>query len=146
MKLTNFLSYKIFCHFSCSREETIQLSSVARSKDIQHKLSKKFVSTLACSPENQPVMKMFLYAQHVSQCFWQSYIAHQSAQRASYLALHSSLIGPVAQFIMIIYIVSNSVNWVKMYYCIPNGAHTNHCWTNSAHTSKHIKNSDVSVI
>lgn len=51
---------------STSREETIQLSSVARSKDIQHKLSKKFVSTLACSPENQPVMKMFLYAQHVS--------------------------------------------------------------------------------
>ena len=36
-------------------------------------------------------------------------------QRASYLALHSSLFGPVAQLIMIMLSVTALVNWLKMY-------------------------------
>ena len=45
------------------------------------------------------------------------------AQRASYLAQHSSLFEPDGA-VNYDYIVTNSVNWLK---CIPNGAHTNHC-------------------
>ena len=44
-------------------------------------------------------------------------------QRASYLALHSSLFTPVAQLIMIIL----SLTALTGSRCLPNGAHTNHC-------------------
>ena len=48
------------------------------------------------------------------------------AQRASYLALHSSLFEPVARLIMILF-VTNSINCLLIgSRCIPNGAHTNH--------------------
>ena len=43
------------------------------------------------------------------------------AQRASYLALHRSLIRPVAQFIMII--LSATALTLIGSRCIPNGAH-----------------------
>ena len=47
------------------------------------------------------------------------------AQRAFYLAQHSSLFGPNGA-VNYDYIVTNSIiNWLKMY--IPNGTHTNHC-------------------
>ena len=65
------------------------------------------------------------------------------AQRASYLALHSSLFGPVNCD----YIVSNSINCLLIgSRCIPNGTHTKHCWANLAHASKHIKDSDNNLI
>ena len=48
------------------------------------------------------------------------------AQRASYLALHSSLFGPVA--VNYDYIVSNIINSLLLgSRCILNGTHTNHC-------------------
>ena len=59
------------------------------------------------------------------------------AQRAFYLALHSSLFGPdgTANYD---YIVINSINFLSR--CIPNGTYTNHYWANLAHAWKHIKN------
>ena len=58
-------------------------------------------------------------------------------QRASYLALHSSLFGPDGTD----YIITKSINSLLFgSRCIPNGTHTNHCWANLAHASKGIKN------
>ena len=38
------------------------------------------------------------------------------------------------------YIVTNSINSLLIgSRCIPNGTHTNHCWSNLAHASKHRK-------
>ena len=49
------------------------------------------------------------------------------AQRASYLALHSSLFGPDGA-VNYDYIVTNSINSLLIgSKCIPNGVHTNHC-------------------
>ena len=49
------------------------------------------------------------------------------AQKASYLAQHSSLFGP-AGAVNYDYIVTNSINVLLIgSKCIPNGAHTNHC-------------------
>ena len=63
------------------------------------------------------------------------------AQRASYLALHSSLFGPDGA-VNYDYIVTNSINSQLIgLRCIPNGTHTDHCWANLAHASKLIKNS-----
>ena len=51
----------------------------------------------------------------------------QLAQRASYLALHSSLFGPDGT-VNYDYIVTNSINSLLIdSRCIPNGTHTNHC-------------------
>ena len=36
--------------------------------ELQGRLSDRFIMTLASSPDNQPVVKMFLFAQHVSVC------------------------------------------------------------------------------
>ena len=48
------------------------------------------------------------------------------AQRASYLALHSSLFGPDGA-VNYDYIITNSINSLLIgSRCIPNGAHTNH--------------------
>ena len=59
-----------------------------------------------------------------------SYDAHL-AQRASYLALHSSLFEPNGAFnydYMYMYIVTNNIYSLLIgSRCIPNGAHTNHC-------------------
>ena len=58
------------------------------------------------------------------------------AQKASYLALHSSLFEPVARLIMILF-VTNSINCLLIgSRCIPNGAHTNHFWPNLVNASK----------
>ena len=44
------------------------------------------------------------------------------------------------------YIVTNSINSLLIgSRCIPNGTHTNHCWGNLAHASKHIKTSGVYI-
>ena len=49
------------------------------------------------------------------------------AQRASYLALHSSLFGPDGA-VNYDYIVNNSITSLLIgSKCIPNGAHTNQC-------------------
>ena len=49
------------------------------------------------------------------------------AQRASYLALHSSLFVPDGT-VNYDYIVTNSINSLLIgSKCIPNGGHTNHC-------------------
>ena len=49
------------------------------------------------------------------------------AQRASYLALHSSLFGPDGA-VNYDYIVTNSINvLLNSSKCIANGTHTNHC-------------------
>ena len=49
------------------------------------------------------------------------------AQRASYLALHSSLFGPDGT-VNYEYIITDSINSLLTgSRCIPNGAHTNHC-------------------
>ena len=57
-------------------------------------------------------------------------------QRASYLALHSSLFGP-----------DGTVNYVLIgSRCIPNGIHSNHCRANLAHASKRIKNSGLQLV
>ena len=49
------------------------------------------------------------------------------AQRASYLTLHSSLLGPDGA-VNYDYIVTNSINSLLIgSKCILNGAHTNHC-------------------
>ena len=47
------------------------------------------------------------------------------AQRASYLALHSSLFGPVVQLIMIILSLT-ALTLLIGSKCILNGTHTNH--------------------
>ena len=68
------------------------------------------------------------------------------AQKASYLALHSSHFGPDGA-VNYDYIVSNSGNSVLIgSRCIPNGAHTNHYWANLAHASKHIINSGTCIL
>ena len=64
---------------------------------------------------------------------------HWPAQRASYLALHSSLFGPVAQLIMIILSLTALTLQLIGSRCILNGAHTNHVWANLAQASKLIK-------
>ena len=46
------------------------------------------------------------------------------AQRASYLAVHSSLFGPYGA-VNYDYIITNSIN--SLLIGIPNGAHSNHC-------------------
>ena len=53
-----------------------------------------------------------------------SYVA-PLAQRASYLAQHSSLFGPDGA----VYIIVNSINSLLIIgsICIPNGAHANNC-------------------
>ena len=67
-------------------------------------------------------------------------------QRASYLALHSSLFGPDGGAVNYDYIITNSINSLLISSrCFPNGTHTNYCWANLAHASKGIKNSDVYV-
>ena len=49
------------------------------------------------------------------------------AQRASFLALHSSLFGPDGA-VNYDYIVTNSIDSLLIgSRCLPNGAHTNHC-------------------
>ena len=49
------------------------------------------------------------------------------AQRASYLAMHSSLFGP-DNAVNYDYIITNSINCLLIgSRCIPNGAHNNHC-------------------
>ena len=69
----------------------------------------------------------YLYIIHVCVCM-SVFLISLLAQIASYLALHSSLFGPVAQLIMIIIIVTNSINFLLIgLRCIPNDAHTNHC-------------------
>ena len=59
-------------------------------------------------------------------CLISSY-AVPLAQRASYLAEHSSLFGPDGT-VKYDYIITNSINCLLIgSRCIPNGAHTNHC-------------------
>ena len=71
-------------------------------------------------------------------CFISTYDA-PLAQRASYLALHSSFFG-ASGTVNYDYIVTNSINTLLIgLRCIPNGAHTNHCWANLAYASKSIK-------
>ena len=81
---------------------------------------------------------MFQYMHTVTKCLCTNTCTHTSeflissygaplAQRASYLALHSSLFGPDGT-INYDYIVTNSINSLLISSrCIPNGAHTNHC-------------------
>ena len=58
------------------------------------------------------------------------------AQRASYLAQHSSLFGPDGT-VNYDYIVTNSINsFLIGSRCISSGAHTNYRWANLAHASK----------
>ena len=86
-------------------------------------------------------MYMYMY----NSVFMSSYGA-PLAQRASYLALHSSLSGPDGT-VNYDYIINNSINSLLIgSRWIPNGAHTNQRWVNLAHTSKHIKNFNVHVI
>ena len=69
-------------------------------------------------------------------------------QTACYLALHSSLFGPDSA-VNYDYIITNSITCNSLLICsrcLPNGAHTNHCWANLSHTSKCIKNSDACVL
>ena len=63
------------------------------------------------------------------------------AQRASYLAQHSSPFGPDGT-VNYDYIVTNSINslLIGSKYS-PNDVSTNHCWANLAPASKLIKNS-----
>ena len=51
-----------------SLDETVQMSRLVSVSELQGRLSDRFIMTLASSPDNQPVMKMFLFAQHVSSC------------------------------------------------------------------------------
>ena len=45
------------------------------------------------------------------------------------------------------YIITNSIKSLLIgSICISCGAHTNHCWANLAHASKHIKNSDQDIL
>ena len=45
------------------------------------------------------------------------------------------------------YIVTNSITSLLIWSrCIPNGAHTNHFWTNLAHASRLIKNCDIHAL
>ena len=54
------------------------------------------------------------------------------AQRAFYLALHSSLFGPDGT-VMYDYIITNSINSLLTgSICIPNGTHTNLCWAHAS--------------
>ena len=83
-------------------------------------------------------LKSFLFGTAHSYCT-------RLPQRASYLALHSYLFG-LDGAINYDYIITNSINCLLIgSRCIPNGAHTNHCWTNLAQASKHIKNYDLDI-
>ena len=69
---------------------------------------------------------MYMYNYYTSVFLISSYGA-PLAQRASYLALHSSLFGPDGK-VNYDYIVTNNINSsVIGSRCIPNGTHTNHC-------------------
>ena len=60
------------CYFySSSFPEALKLKHVYSMKEVQDGLAEHSVMTLASSPDNQPVMKMFLFAQEVSliNCF-----------------------------------------------------------------------------
>ena len=69
-------------------------------------------------------------------------ISSYGASLAQKAALHSSLFGPDGT-VTYDYIVTNSINWLVGPWCIPDGAHTNHCWANLVHASKCIKNSGI---
>ena len=49
-----------------SVDETVQIKQVFSLAELQQKLTERFIMTLATSPDNQTVRKMFLFAQHVS--------------------------------------------------------------------------------
>ena len=81
---------------------------------------------------------VFRYKMAKWQCFWE---AHMASQTASYLAQHSFLFRTDGT-VNYDYIITNSINCLLIgSRCIPNGAHTNHCWANLAHASKPIKHS-----
>ena len=67
---------------------------------------------------------MGYFTEHREPVFLISSCGTPLAQRASYLALHSSLFGPDGA-VNYDYIVTYSINFGSR--CIPNGAHTNHC-------------------
>ena len=61
------------------------------------------------------------------------------AQRAPYLALHSSVFGP-NDLVNYDYIVTNGINSLLIgSRCIRNGTHTNHCWAILAHFKTYQK-------
>ena len=76
-------------------------------------------------------MYMYMYV-HVCTCisvtgFLINSYGAPLAQRASYLALHSSLFGRDGT-VNYEYIITNSINSLLIgSRCIPNGTHTNHC-------------------
>ncbi len=53
-----------------SKEQVFDMSSVPKNKELQGRLSKRSVKTLASSPDGHEVIKMFLFAQHVSPLPW----------------------------------------------------------------------------
>ena len=60
--------YHLLSVVSTSLDETVQMSRQVSLSELQGRLSDRFIMTLASSPDNQPVVKMFLFAQHVSVC------------------------------------------------------------------------------
>lgn len=59
------VSFLIFL-FSCRREGQVRLDYMPPPKELEKALAAKFIMTMASSPPDQQVIKMFLYAQHVS--------------------------------------------------------------------------------
>ena len=51
--------------FSCSEELQVHLSHVPSVEELKKTLASRFIMTMATSPPDQPVVKMFFYAQHV---------------------------------------------------------------------------------
>ena len=46
----------------------LELDAVPSPEELQHTMQLSNIVTMASSPSNQPVVKFFFYAQHVSQC------------------------------------------------------------------------------
>ena len=66
------LQHSVICHVtmlcSCRKEVTVHLSSVPSCKELTRLLHSQFIMTMATSSNDEPIIKMFFYAQHV--CFY----------------------------------------------------------------------------
>ena len=59
---------QISFHFFVSDEMKLELDAVPSPEELQDTMQRSNIVTMASSPANQPVVKFFFYAQHVSQC------------------------------------------------------------------------------
>ena len=65
-KIVLTMCYVVFCLYS--DEMKLELDAVPSPEEFQYTMQLSNIVTMASSPANQPVVKFFFYAQHVSHC------------------------------------------------------------------------------